>query len=528
MWQFLKEIMEDRIEQIRKSAEREREANTSENAESINVSETFLTILKSSCEVYFLYQESEISNKAKKMISTVEVKMNDIFQNIITYSTDETGFDDDIVLAIAYHNLGHIYLYKEHNFHAAKDHFVRCIELLKGKELDRKAILTAINVLYDLHYVWKCLQKLENCYPLLDKAMELYLNYTKEEDEYPDPIYIPTIFDIIEEINLKISLIVLHKLTLESIVELYLLEPADKHKFVIYVHNLLNKQVTKTIASIDKRVSMYWANASLELANYLSYHDRFVEAKIHLAAADYMMGIHYTLMIKDQDYSASSAMHNNYELYRANIAVAWGLYGIRLLNSSKKRLQCESDKSCEANNTKSESSAKFKEGLMKPLIFVDLEKALENIEVPNTYVSSLDDAKIVFANVLKWFNTAKTFYTVEKDFTTCVEITLNISTAFKYYAEFVGNISEQIKITKERIKVLEYAVSIVLPRCDTLEKYQSCRYLYFHIAIAYSTLLDMTSEEFYEAKEITDEMRMETKRLVKSILDNFQLYLKHT
>ncbi|CAL1684510.1 unnamed protein product [Lasius platythorax] len=234
-------------------------------------------------------------------------------------------------------------------------------------------------------------------------------------------------------------------------------------------------------------------------------------------------------MIKDQDYSASSAMHDNYELYRANIAVAWGLYGIRLLNSSKKGLQCESDKSCEANNTKSESSAKFEEGLMKPLIFVDLEKALENIEVPNTYVSSLDDAKIVFANVLKWFNTAKTFYTVEKDFTICVEITVNISTAYKYYADFVGNISEQIKITKERIKVLEYAVSIVsLPRCDTLEKYQSCRYLYFHIAIAYSTLLDMTSEEFYEAKEITDEMRMETKRLVKSIFDNFQLYSKHT
>ncbi|CAL1684511.1 unnamed protein product [Lasius platythorax] len=71
MWQFLKEIMEDRIEQIRKSAEREREANTSENAENINVSETFLTILKSSSEVYFLYQESEISNKAKKMISTI-------------------------------------------------------------------------------------------------------------------------------------------------------------------------------------------------------------------------------------------------------------------------------------------------------------------------------------------------------------------------------------------------------------------------------------------------------------------------
>ncbi|CAL1684514.1 unnamed protein product [Lasius platythorax] len=527
MWQFLKEIMEDRIEQILKS-EKEREANTSENAESINVSETFLIILKSSFEAVSLFKKDKISNEAKKRISTVEVKMNDLFQNIITYST-ETGFDDIIVLAIAYHNLGFMYLYKEHNFHAAKDHFVRCIELLKGKELDRKAILTAINALYDLHNVWKNLQKLENCYPLLDKAMELYLNYTKEEDEYPDPIYIPAILYIVKERNLKVSLINLHKLILECIVRLYELEPADKHKFVIYVHNLLNKQVTKTIASIDKRVSIYWAKASFQLCSYLTYHDRFFEAKIHLAAADYMMGIHYTLMIKDQDYSASSAMHNNYELYRVNIALTWGTYGILLLNSSKKRLlQCESDKSCEANNTKSESPAKFEEGLMKPLIFVDLEIALENIGMPDTYVSSLDDAKIVFANVLKLFNKAKTYYTAEKALATYVEIIINISTAYKYYADFVGNISEQIKITKERIKVLEDAVSIVFVRCNTFGGYYHCRKLYFHLAVAYSTLLDMTFEKFYETKEITDEMRMENKRLMKIIIDNFQRFLKTT
>ncbi|CAL1679535.1 unnamed protein product [Lasius platythorax] len=359
--------------------------------------------------------------------------------------------------------------------------------------------------------------------------MELYLNYTKEEDEYPDPIYIPIFFHLEDERNLKISLIKLHKLTLGCIVELYHLQPVDKHKFVIYVHNLLNKQVTKTIASIDKDESMYWANASFDLCDYFTYHDRFVEAKIHLAATDYMIGIHHTLMIKDQDYSACSEMHKSYELSCANVAMGWVLYGIRLLKSSKKRLlQCESDKSCEANNIKSESPAKFEEGLMKPLEFVDLKEALENIEMPDTYVSSLDDAKIVFANVLKWYNKAKTYYTAEKFLTTYVEIIINISTAYKYYMDFVGNTSKQIKLIKQCIKILEHAVSIVFPRCNTLEEYAHCQDLYFHLAIAYSMLLEMTSEESHEIKEITDEMRMETKRLTKSIIDNFQLYLKST
>ncbi|XP_029679685.1 uncharacterized protein LOC115245478 [Formica exsecta] len=185
MLEFLVEIMNSRIKQIDISEkEREKEANTSEDVESMNVDASFLEILNLSFEIK--HEKDQISKKMKKKISAIEVKMNNLFQNVTT--STEIEFDNIIALAVAYSNLGYIYVFKQENFHVGKDHLVKCMELLKGKELHRKAILIAIEVLIELSEVWKILSQYENCYPLLDKAMELYINYTKEEDEYPHPI----------------------------------------------------------------------------------------------------------------------------------------------------------------------------------------------------------------------------------------------------------------------------------------------------------------------------------------------------
>lgn len=503
--------------------EKDPEANTNKNIENINVSEQFLAILKSSYEVKCLYEENKNSKMAKKMLSAVEVTMKDLFQNVTT--STETGFDDIIVLAIAYYKLGELYFYEHIRLDVAIDHFTRCIELLNGKELNCKAILTILRVHIGLNYIWRRLEKTEKCYPLLDKAMELYLNYTKEEDEYPYPIDIATIFHIHNfSTNTKIQLTELHIITLELLVEQYLLQPRDKHKFVIYVHNLLKKELIEAF-NLDKTVSMFWPVASANLCIYFVHHNRFIEARNHLETADYILEMYYKSMIKIVDGDDLIHVMNDYEKSCANVAIFWGMYGVFLLRSSIEKLQCEDNRSCEMNNINSEFLVKS-EKETKPLIFA-LKEAVEHIEIPNTHASNLNDAKIILATILRGLNIAKRYYTVDRDIITHVEIILHISLAYKYYAYFVEDKSK-VQIIKQRIKILENAINNLILRCNTVQQYDYCRQLYFELAIVYGTLLNMTSEKLNEIEEITDEMRMETKQLVKNILDNFTLYLKNT
>ncbi|KAM0728656.1 KIF-binding protein [Formica fusca] len=529
MLDFLVEIVTSRIKQIDISEkEREKEANTSEDVESINVDVSFSEILNLVFEIK--HEKDKISKKMKKKISAIEVKMNNLFQNVTT--STEIEFDNIIVLAAAYCNLGYIYIYKQENYDVGKDHLVKCMELLKGKELHRKAILIAIEVLIELSEVWKKLLQYENCVPLLDKAMELYINYTKEEDEYPHPIDVEIIAcgkDKTE--NSKIFLADLHFLTLDKIEELYRVVPRDKHKFVIYVHNLLTELVTKREVPTENKISLSWAKTSADLCTYFLFHNRFIEAKVHLVAANYMIETYFSLVVMDEDSTEYFENRDNYSKVLAYICKLWGIYGIRLLRSSKERLlQYKSDKSYEANNIKSESLAKSEEELMIPLLFIDLENELKNFFTPydiDTYVSNLNEAKIVFTNILRWFDSSKLYYTVERYFSNHVEIIIGISEAYKYYAYFQRSQNEQIKVVKQHIDVLKNAVSTVHSKYNTVREFLQVKKINFKLAVAYSNLLDMRSEELDELEEITDEMRMETTQLIKNTIDNFNLFIDH-
>ncbi|GAB1861203.1 KIF-binding protein [Camponotus japonicus] len=519
---FIKKIMEHRIEQIRKSAEttKEEETNTSKNINEFNLSERYREVLILLAEIYSLYEESKIPKIIKKMVNQLEVKANNLFKNSLISST-EINYDDILILAMVYLNLGYIYTFKEVNLNTAKDYYMRCTELMMGKELHYKFIVVAIYALIFLHGIWKKLQQLENCYSLLDKALELYLSYTKEDD-YPEPF--ADIFFCDKE-NSKIRLIKCHILTLEYMEDLYCLQPTNMHKFVIYVHNLLNEQL-KTIKDLtENHMFLYWAEASAGLSVYFLYSNRLMEAKIHLAAADYMTMMYYVSIITEQD-NAKYAI-NKYQLVHLFITKLWAMYGIMLLRLSKERLlQHKSNKSCEANNIESESHSKSEEEITIPLTFVDLEKGLKNIikyHITDTYVSNFDDIKIIFGNVSRWLEEIFMYFSEKNQFISEVQTILCISEAYKYYVYFEGNKSEQIKIIKRHIKILENFISGVSSKYNTLPE---CHFkkLHFELAITYSTLLSITSEEADEIEEFTDEMRKEMKQLVTNVIHKFNLF----
>lgn len=517
---FLKNLMDSRIEKLEQSAKTEKETKDAEN---INVSETFLAILKSSYEVQDIYESFYKENNTKmpkKILSIIEVKINDLFQNVTT----STGFDDIIVLAIAYHCLGAANCYN-YKFNVAVNHFTRCIELLSGKELDYKAILIAVQVHVDLGIVWQKLNMLEKCYPLLYKAVELYLNYTKEEDEYPYPIEIPTFFQIYNFSNTKIKLTKFYALTLDILAEFYQLYPIDKHKFVIYVHNLLNKELIESLNS-KKELSMDWSVAAAELSTYFIHNNRFIEARNHLDAADYILDMSFKSTIKTVEVDLLTSVKDNHDQFCANVAILWGVYGVSLLRLSVAKSLCEDNKYCEMYKIKSKFLAKSGEET-KPLIFADLKGALEHIKIPNTPVSNRKDAKIILENCLEKFIIGKRYYTVDRNIMTHVKIILYICSTYKHYAYFVEE-EKKMKIIKQRIKILKDAINNIFLRCNTLQQYEYCKLLYLELATTYCTLLNMTSEKLNEIEEVTDEMRMEIKQLVENILDNFTLFLKNT
>ncbi|XP_029679246.1 protein KBP homolog isoform X1 [Formica exsecta] len=513
------------------------DARSLESVEHMDVNKRFLEVLKSSFDVKNLYGMNKLSKKKKKMIKTIEARMDDLFQYVTNVTSTNVTFDDIIVLAIAYFNIGLAYAdcTDEKELYAGKNYFMRCIKLLEGKELERKAILTAIRVLIELRCVLIKLQKPGESKPLLDKAMELYLKYTEEKNKYLDPINVSNILGIEEESNFQLSLDKLHLITVDQLVKQYHLWPKDKDRLVIYIHNLLNRQILETLECLDIEC-YYWALASVDLSQYFISKHCFTEARHHLAAADYVMERFHKdklMTIDKTTYSESihASMFDKYQHVCANTARFWGFYGIALLRLSKEKLCQENDKSCETDDSKSESLINPEKKSINFLLFADLEKDLENItsQIADTYVLNLNDAKVVFVNVLRWLDIAKSYFTIEKNFGHYGKIIIEISKAYKYFAYFEQSKVKQIKICKLRIEILENAIKELYIRAKRKEEFLICKHIHFELGIAYSAFSDMKTDKLDDETLIMtveyDAIFTEIHQSVKNAIEHFKLYL---
>lgn len=433
--------------------------------------------------------------KIKKTIKTLEAKMEGLFQST-TLATNVT-LDDIIVLAIAYFNMGLMYVdsKEENELCAGKNYFMRCIELLKGKELDRKAILTSIEVYTELQCILNKLQKSKTS-ELFYEALELYLKYTEEENKYPSPINIPSILGIVEEkSNSRLLLADIHLANIAYLVKQYKQYPKNDDKLVIYIHNLLNKQIPE-IMKFENVGCYYWALASIDLTQYFLFNHRFTEARHHLAAADYIMEEFQKFIKETTSSEYHTLMLDKYQNAHANIAKYWASYGNKLLCASKEKLFQRNEESCKTDTSKSESLLSSEKNITDFLLFTDLEKNLENITstITDTYVLNIDDAKEVFVNVLKWLNTAKLYFTIENDFETYGQILLEMFKAYKYFAYFEHSKDKLIKLYKRQIEFLEDAIEELQPKAKEKGQLYICRSIYFELGIAYSTLASINTE----------------------------------
>ncbi|XP_024869224.1 uncharacterized protein LOC112452971, partial [Temnothorax curvispinosus] len=180
---------------------------------------------------------------------------------------------------------------------------------------------------------------MKGTHKFLNLALELYLEYTLE-DNYPDLIHIASLVDIKEkESNSKIILDTLHHTTLQDLGLEYLTRSKDKDGFVMYLHNMLNIRLTDMVsdeAKFDERC-LDMALTLFDLSRYFLANNRFAEAKSHIAVGNCVI----CKLAADTSKTAEKESKASFHLYNENYdyadyafavsAKSWGFYGVSLL-----------------------------------------------------------------------------------------------------------------------------------------------------------------------------------------------------
>lgn len=489
------------------------------------VSKKFFEILQMSFEVKYIDEDSnKLPKKKNKMVKALEERMDVLYNHVINVSTDPR-FDDIVALAAAYLNISKVYVKSTeiNELRTGVEHLTRCMQLLKENQIDRKALLTSIAALNELNLVCDKLEEdKKHTYKFLNLAMELYWKYTVKDD-YADPIHIATIVNIKEEeSNPKIILDNLHFITLQELGIHYFAEPKDKHRFICYVHHMLNNVLSVMISegkSFEEK-SFDWALTLFDLSKYFLANDRFTEARHHIATADYVLYRFSEDRLKtlgEKDKSKFSHLYDSYEYICAVSARCWGIYGVSLLRFwMEKFLQNGKEKS---NETEKNSKA-------TKLLFSSLEKELEHMtnQITETCISNLTDAKSIFVQTVRHLGTAKEYFVPETDIESYAKIILEISRAYKYLAGFEQQRDKQIKLHKRRVDFLEEVCKKFHAIINVDSELLTYKEVWYELVTSCSTVMNLTFEESLY-NESFKKLSKKVDRFANLILENIDLYV---
>lgn len=107
--------------------------------------------------------------------------------------------------------------------------------------------------------------------------------------------------------------------------------------------------------------------------------------------------------------------------------------------------------------------------------------------ITDQYLLMFDDAKPVFLATQSWLNRAKEYYTAETEASENAKIVQDLALSYKYLVFFEFDESNQCKMHKRRIDLLED----LLEQLNETYYLSTCRELWYELGIAYSALLDI-------------------------------------
>ncbi|EZA59764.1 hypothetical protein DMN91_008385 [Ooceraea biroi] len=408
----------------------------------------------------------------------------------------------------------------------AKENFRRCIGLLSASESTPEGILPAISANNQIGIVHAQQGAYGKAKDFLEQAENLYIKFT--EDVQLEPVNMVTIMGIEEiegDLCARSVLEKLHTLTLYYLAQVCR-ELDDKQSFALYCHRTLSKQLS--LNSITRDLDhVEWALNAATISQYFIEHDRFPQARHHLAAASCILQRYWESLQAKGGRETSESVAAEYETYdhrSADVARCWAKYGIALLSASRERLlqRAEQEDQC-SENAKDQEVQSVQEAADPR--FVDLEPELEPFagEITDQYLLDFNDARPVFLNVRKWLDKAKAYYTFENHASDYAHIAQDVSQAYKYLAFFEENEDRQARMHKRRADTLEEIVQGLSPRF-----YRAlCRDIWIELAETYSEMLDIKIDRLQASNEKPTAQTIEKiERLALKSVQHYTSYLE--
>jgi hypothetical protein len=471
-------------------------------------------VLQLSFRTVLLEQKKEITEVSNQKIKILERKVDKLYETVM--NSEETNYDDIVALATSYCNMGIIYKNdtSQEKLLIGQNYLHKSLQLLKGEELDYRAVLIVMRVYIQMYNIFHKLDNPEfNQY--LYKIIDLYLNYTKK-DKFVEPVVIYSVRLDIEGqecSNTMVSLWTLYSSSLYDNQVIFHLQLQDNSNFIITMHNFLVDQWA-VAAEKPLNIGLYWVRATTELAQYLFRNFRFTEARNSLAAAEYMLRTYCLKKLSKlplQDTEYFNFYMNEYYIATQYNAILWGLYGNTILQSSinnllypqnfrQKRIY-KIDESELVSSIMSKKSAKL-------LLFMNLEENLKKItnKITDTYVSNFHDASLVYNYSILHLTIVNIYYDprMTMEIFPLFFVQYNISSMYKHFAFFELDRNKQMKLYRLQIKILQGIYDANEVPNDIL------RVASFELIIAYARLITMIlKDEVLPDEVLPDEVLLD-------------------
>ncbi|XP_032662817.1 uncharacterized protein LOC116840334 isoform X3 [Odontomachus brunneus] len=449
-------------------------------AQSVESSLSLECTIKPSDEFFHVFELSYVFNMdkgtlTKKQIRIIETNMDKLY-NKVTKPGNATLIDI-ITLAYCYQNLCHYYLKSnQKELSLGKNCILRCLNLVKDKELDPKSILIALKGHYQLGFIYFKQKKRGTAVQICNKAIGLYLTYTHDKEKYA---------------------------------ELNILQVSGEY--------------------------LLWISSVLKVSNYLVLHDRFAEARSHIITAIYVKKKYFHEILgntKEQIFSSEERKLS--ELY-LELDMVFSIsrikYGIKLLRRSVERLlRLEKSEEFEIDNLNSGHPTKLEVDISQRLLLfndIDTEIPFTHINpfLPVKHILHYNDAYKIFTDILRNVSIVRYVLDKSRDLETYGQLILDTCEAYKYMSLYEKDITNRNLLRNVIVDLLSEGVKNQLLKTRAPGTYSSIQ---LHLAITLSNVINVKLENaatinpMYMPKRY-DDIELEIEYLVRIALIHLKM-----
>ncbi|XP_019885826.1 uncharacterized protein LOC105275067 [Ooceraea biroi] len=494
-------------------------------AEDWEITDAFRDVLKMSYNAAIFWKTKKLTGQSNGTVKLIEENLNNLYKRVIT--STETNCNDIIAVATSYCNMGIVYkdCTSKKELRIGRSHLKRSLEVLKGKELDRRAILIVMRASLLLECILHKLDELNTCCRFSHKAIGFYLEYTKQLSSFPAPLAVLSASLHTEEPGHYPN-------TVRSLMTLFVdllwhvkacdFDQWDLHDLTIPVHNFLMNRWTAVPADLVNE-GFTWASITANFQSYFVRQHRFSDARNYLAATQYILD-EYRKELKANQYLPANT---NYRLVKTNVAYGWATYSNMLLLRSKCKLYKFCSQNCKTireGASGSTSSVESEEESAEPLTFTwgNLEERIKDIasQVTDTYVTNWVDANLLFLHSTKWFRKIRKYFLKKGEIFFAINAAYNVTVTYEYLESFRLCRNTRIKMHKRRVRMLNDICVIALEHHECKELLLAT---YFDRIISYGVLMGLMLTE--DDIEITEKEKQQMFEYTSESVECYENYL---